>query len=1091
MAVFTRLALDLGTNSLGWAVLRGTYPDNWVSPRNGGKLEASGTLDDVVGAGVRIFTDGRNPKDGKSLAEMRRGPRSARRRRDRFLQRQRGLNRLLRQFGIPLPKNVSWNKKRDGGDFAPFDPLFLRAKGLDQPLSPEEFGRTLWHLNQRRGFKSNRKTDGADKDKGVVKQAQDRLAEKMAELETRTLGEWLHHNRGHGARFRQSADPKIRFDFYPSRAMIEAEFDLLWRIQAQHNPALLTEVARDAIRTMIFYQRPLKKPMVGKCTFNPEEQRAAKALPSVEAREIYERLNALRFGHGLIRKTAIERHQRDALASALNCGEKLSWDRVRKILKLEADCLFNLEDLLKELPSSKTAARMKKPDAFGPAWLLKSLAQRDAIMTAFIETEDESELAEWLVHEHGFDQDRADKLASQSPGEDGYGRLGQTANGQILEQLMDDHLAVYSTACERAGYHHSDFRTGEVMDQLPYYGHVLERHIIDADPLLREAVAVFKRDIEANRGNSRAKPHARKFKGAALEEAETGRIPNPTVHIGLNQVRRVVNAVIAQFGPPDEIVLELSRELKMSEEQKKKADQTNKKNRDRNEVRRKIIEEEFKLPANGETMMRFRIWDEQIEGGVVLCPYSLKPINLSDALGGGEVEVDHILPFSRSYDDSIGNKVLCYSAKNREKRNKSPSEAFENKPEWPQILANAASLGRSRAWRFAPDAMQKFSDIGGFLGRQLNETKHLGRVAKTYLECLTPNVWVVTGQMTALMRNKWRLNGLLNDDNRKNRNDHRHHAIDAIVIGCTSRSLLQAISTKAGQAEDQDLNRLFGDFPEPMPDFRAKAKAAIDKVIVSHKPEHGKGGALHEDTAYGLKVQAHELSLGNVVLRKNLDSLTVKEVERVRDPLLREALIAIRDKVKGDQKAFSAAAVQWAIDENNAYHETNPSAPRRNPIRHVRILKQEATIVPITDTRGTHYKAMVPAENWCVDIVKMRDGSWKGFGAHIFEVNKKDWRPVWERQKMGGLLVMRLHKGDLIELEDPDGERRVKRVVRIAPSAGRIYLVEHNEAGNFQERHDTPEENDPFRWDLASYSRLRDRGAKKVKVDAIGHRNVA
>jgi CRISPR-associated endonuclease Csn1 len=1085
MPHFTRLSLDLGTNSLGWAVLRGEASQVWVSPRNGGPLGEPGPLLDVLGAGVRIFTDGRNPKDGKSLAEMRRGPRAARRRRDRFLQRQRGLNRLLRQFGIPLPPNVSWNTKRDGGEFGPFDPLLLRAKGLDRPLSPEEFGRALWHLNQRRGFKSNRKTDGGDKDTGVVKVAQEKLKAEIEGIGARSLGAWLHANRHQGARFRTSPDPKIRFEFYPSRAMVEAEFDLLWQIQATYNPTLLNDVARAAIRHMIFHQRPLKKPMVGKCTFNPDEQRTPKALPSVEAREIYERLNALRYGHGLIRKTPIDREQRDALATALIGGDKLSWDRVRKVLKLDSDVKFNLEDLLKELPISKTASRMKKPDAFGPSWLLKSLAQRDAIMMAFIETEDESELAAWLVAEHGFDPERADKLASQSPGEDGYGRLGVTANDEILAQLVEDHLAVYSTACERAGYHHSDLRTGEIMDRLPYYGAVLERHIIDSDPMLRDAVAVFKRDQANNSGSSRGKPHARKFEGGGLEEAQTGRIPNPTVHIGLNQLRRVINAVIAQYGPPDEIVLELSRELKMNEEQKKKADQTNRKNRERNEQRRKIIEEEFGLPANGETMMRFRLWDEQMVGGLVHCPYTLQAIKLSDALGGGEIEVDHILPFSRSYDDSMGNKVLCYRVANRRKRNQSPAEAFSHDAIWSQILAHAENL-KSRAWRFGPDAMEKFKDIGGFLGRQLNETKHLSRVAKAYLECLTPDVWVVTGQMTALLRGKWQLNGMLSDDNRKNRNDHRHHAIDAIVIGCTSRGLLQHISHNAGKAEEQDLHRLFGNFPEPMPDFRAQVQATVNKIIVSHKPEHGKGGALHEETAYGLKVQAHELPLGNVVLRKSLDALTVKEAERVRDPRLRETFVALRNGVKGDQKAFTAALRNWALQEAMNYQAANPDAPARNPMRHVRLLKQEAAIVPILDGDGIAYKAVVPAENWCVDIVKMRDGAWKGFGANIFEVNKKDWRPVWEREKLGGLLVMRLHKGDLVELEDSDGVRRVKRVVRIETSASRVRLATHMEAGKLAERHEESDDSDSFRWDFATFSKMKDRSARKIKINASG-----
>ncbi|GIU67208.1 type II CRISPR RNA-guided endonuclease Cas9 [Candidatus Phycosocius spiralis] len=1086
MTGFVRFSFDMGTNSLGWAVFLGQYPNGVKSARITGVAGVSGELTDISSAGVRIYSDGRNPKDGKSLAEMRRGPRAARRRRDRFLQRQRGLNRLLKIYGL-FPTSVS-----EGKALARLDPLKLRAEALERALTPYELGRAIWHLNQRRGFKSNRKTDKAD-ESGKVKSGQARLNAALEQEGFHTLGQWLYNRRAQGSRFRATPDPESKavgktwFEFYPERGMVEDEFDIIWSRQANYHPSLMTDVARDTIRKMVFFQRPLKKQQIGKCTFNSDELRAPKALPSVEAREIYERLNQLRFGFGPVRTTTLDRHQRDALAATLLAGDKVSWDKVRRTLKLPADTLFNLEDTLKELPSSKTAARMKKPDAFGAKWLNFSLADRDEIMWRFIDTEDEAELAAWLVETHRFEHEVASKLAaSPTAGQDGYGRLGVTANRKILEQLLADHLAVYSIAAERAGYHHSDFRTGEVMDRLPYYGEVLERHIIDSGPELREAVAAYKRDKEKNANRADGKVHSRKFLGAGLEEAETGRVPNPTVHIGLNQLRRVVNRLIETYGPPDEIVLELARELKMNDEQKKKADEENRKNRKANERRRLAIEA-LKLPVNGKTLMRHRLFDLQMVGGIVLCPYSLRAIGLEQALGGGEIDVDHILPFSRSYDDGVANKILCYRSANQQKRNRSPAEAFEGNAEWPSILANAQTLGRSRAWRFAPDAMDRFKDMGGFLERQLNETKHLARIARAYLECLTPNVWVVTGQLTALMRGKWGLNGLLNDDNRKNRNDHRHHAIDAITIGCISRSLLNRLSTATARAEENNLERLFDDFPEPMADFRAKAKKAVEAIIVSHKPEHGKGGALHEETAYGLNVHEHEKALGNVVLRLRLDDLTVKEAERVRDPALRKVFLALRHDVQSDQKAFTRAVQDWALKQANDYAAAFPNRPHRQPMQRVRILKPEAALVPIYDANQSSFtKGLVPAENYCVDIVKMRDGTWKGFGATIFEVNRKDWRPIWEREKLGGLLMMRLHKGDLVELEDSDGVRRVKRVVRIAPSGGRMYLATHFEAGSLQERHDAPDSADGFRWDLASFSKLRDRGARKVKINEVG-----
>ena len=136
-----RLGFDLGTNSIGWAVYRldGIPSRSHVA-----------TVAELLDCGVRVFDDGRNPKDGRSLAEMRRIPRSARRRRDRYLERRGHLIALLVDLGL-MP--IDETERRN---LAELDPYELRAHGLDKPLAPYELGRALFHLNQRRGFKSNR-----------------------------------------------------------------------------------------------------------------------------------------------------------------------------------------------------------------------------------------------------------------------------------------------------------------------------------------------------------------------------------------------------------------------------------------------------------------------------------------------------------------------------------------------------------------------------------------------------------------------------------------------------------------------------------------------------------------------------------------------------------------------------------------------------------------------------------------------------------------------------------------------------------------------------------------------------------------------
>jgi CRISPR-associated endonuclease Csn1 len=148
------------------------------------------------------------------------------------------------------------------------------------------------------------------------------------------------------------------------------------------------------------------------------------------------------------------------------------------------------------------------------------------------------------------------------------------------------------------------------------------------------------------------------------------------------------------------------------------------------------------------------------------------------------------------------------------------------------------------------------------------------------------------------------------------------------------------------------------------------------------------------------------------------------------------------------------------------------------------LLKQEASVVLIRDKAGAPYKALIPGDNHHMDIVEDPDGGWRGYAATVFEVNQRDFTPRWRTDLPGARLMFRLHKGDMVELADIDGIRRIKRVVRINPSGGRLYLAAHDEGGELAKRHDDPE--DAFRWDLASVSKLNDRGCQLLAVDALG-----
>lgn len=578
-------------------------------------------------------------------------------------------------------------------------------------------------------------------------------------------------------------------------------------------------------------------------------------------------------------------------------------------------------------------------------------------------------------------------------------------------------------------------------------------------------------------------------------EADHGRITNPTVHRCLRQLQKLVNALIRKHGRPTQIIIEVARDLKLGEKQKAEYRKINKQNRDASDARRAELEAKG-IPITVDAVLRLRLFDEQcrVGDGVALCPYSLKPIE-REQLFSDLVEIDHILPYSRTFDDSPANKVVCFRHANRDKRKLSPHETFADRPDWAEIQTRARLLPANKRWRFAQDAMQRFeNEERDFTERQLNETRYISKLARAYLTVVAGKgkVYVTTGQLTAMLRRRWGLNAILRGDNqppdepaRKVRDDHRHHAIDAIVVGAIDRPLLNEMSRRAGQLEGEGRDwRITDAAPEePFPGFAETATRLVRAIIVSRKPDHGKGGALHEETAYGIvRDEAEAAVIGNLVTRKPVTALSAGDVDSVRDPALRcelqAAVAPFRDdkgKVR-DEKGFKGAL--------KAFSEARGQRGREQGVRRVRIGKVQKEFVPIRSRNsGAVYKALIAGENHHIDIVQMRDGTWQGFAATRFEVNQQGWRPVWEREKLGGKLVMRVHKGDVIAVED-NGRARYMTVHRLSPSNNVLYLAEHFEGGALGKRHDSKD--DLFRWEFANIGGLKARKARLVHVDILG-----
>lgn len=1041
-----RLGLDVGSNSIGWFMVK-LNDDN-----------------DPIGlgpGGVRIFPDGRDPKTQASNAAERRVARGGRRRRDRYLERRDALMRALIEHGL-MPQDVPTQKKIEGED-----PYELRARGVAQELPLHHLGRALFHLNQRRGFKSNRKSDGANDEKGAIKEASARLREAMKDASTDeheskgpiTLGVFLNqmHQNGEGVRVRNtSTGNKATYDFYPTRDLLEEEFQAIWTEQSKHH-AQLTEAVRAQLHEIIFFQRPLKSPPVGKCALDPAKSpddadgfRLAKAHPLSQRFRIWQEVRNLTVGETGTTPRALTKDEGDTIALALLQSSAVKFDKMRTLLKLPSGAHFNLEsERRKDLMGDQTAKRLGAKKLFGKTWRSFPLEQQIKIVERLLSEQDEEVLIDWLMFETGVNRDLAEQIA-ETPLPDGYGRLGRRAIAAILPPMVDG--LGYSEAAKAVGYDHAKAPTGEILDHLPYYGEWLQDQVVGT-------------------GDPRDK-----------KEAQWGRFPNPTVHIGLGQIRRVVNALIKKYGPPEQIVVELARDLKNSKQRKDEIEKEQKLNQAKNDDRREKIEAEGHRPTH-ENLLRMRLWEELNEQDSLArrCPYTGDVISIK-RLFSPEIEIDHIIPFQACWDDSAANKTVCMRDANRAKGKQTPHEAFAHSPtlngrryDWGTLSAHAGNLPKNKRWRFEPNALQRFEKIGGFQARQLMETSWLARLTREYLSCITnPNqVWVTPGRLTAMIRAKWGLNTLLPDHNftnAKNRADHRHHAIDALVICLTDPSLLQRMS----RAYDEVRQKI--SVPEPWDGFRDQVATALKAMIISHKPDHGREGKLHEASAYGINKNQQE-GEGNLVYRKALISLNEKEISRIRDVEIREAVTDWVEQAKAAGTKLSDALTKFGERTDL------PFAP--HGIRHVRLTKKEKPeyLVPIKDKNGVAYKAYSSGANLFVELYETPDGKWHGEPVTVFQANQTGYKPSWRTHFPDAQFVMQVYKGDLLRLETDRGPE-IFKVYQLVASTGRFKLARHNEAGSLGIRHDNPD--DPFRWLMDGYNTLRQAGMQKIRVDELG-----
>ncbi|MDD4615647.1 MAG: type II CRISPR RNA-guided endonuclease Cas9 [Alphaproteobacteria bacterium] len=1038
-----RLSLDLGSTSLGWCLL---------------KIEKE-TVVDITALGVRIFSDGRDGKTKEPLAVSRRNARGARRNLDRRKWRRELLLDYLTKQGL-FPSDPKARKQLEG-----LDPYELRADALDKEIPLHHLGRVLFHINQRRGFKSNRKADKRENDLGPLKTAIKDLDAKLLTTTSRTLGEYFwklrKENKYAPVRVRRSVVGKeASYNFYTGREMYEAEVDKILNSQKRFHPELIDRVCA-RIKEIVFSQRLLKPQEVGKCLFENSEPRARLALPIVQKFRILQEVNNLEIDNYGDSDRNITPEDRKKIIQALMANKKRTFRQIRTLLRLGQDVKFNLEsDKRTDLGGDETSYLLSDEKAFGKRWRSFTQDQQEAIIFELFEEPNSQVLVQKLIAEYGLNQECAENISDlKLP--DGYGRLSKKAIMKMLPFLEAGDR--YAEAARKAGYHHSDFRTGVVFDALPYYGEVLESSVIGGTH------------------DDGDKQYPEKF---------YGKINNPSVHIALNQVRRLVNEIIITYGKPDEVVIELARELKepVDEINKQQADNTRENKRINGEL------EKLGVSLSYRNRMLFKLWEDLAKQPEKrCCPFSGIQISAADIFSG-KFEEEHLLPFSRSFNDKRANKVLSHIDWNRRKGNRSPFEAFGHEPFWPEILARAHNLPSNKQWRFKEDAWAIADGKDGVISRLLNDTRYMSKLAKEYLAAVFENekgkqkVRASTGQLTALLRDKLGLNDLLGDeDGKKDRTDHRHHAIDAFVIGLSDQGLLNQMAKAAHRMETTEglwekRRKLIDKVDAPFPGFREKIRALLENTIISFKPDHGDAQkAIHAPIPYTVAALLDQTALGFIADGEGKNEILVATRVAVEDMLTRKNIGEIADPVIRDQ---ILDAVNGFEEKSKEWKQALSSFIERSGTRRVRIhfARQKDTLVGISSHSQPHnpYKFYATGGNYSAEIYcpnkGKRAGKWQCEVISNFDAHQKGFQPKWKIENPTAKLVMRLQIDDMVAYEK-DGKTVVCRVKKIAKeSGGRISFRPHTIA---------KEEGDKLSW-RAVPSGMQEAKLRKISVDVIG-----
>lgn len=785
----------------------------------------------ILEMGSHLFKAPQQDKNKVSLAVTRRNARSARRNIRRTAARLSHCLIVLKEAGlVPDDADKTWLQTRKGDK-----PVTkLRAVGLDRLLSNRELAQVLYSLCGRRGYiphGEGRAGETDDAEGKKVLMAITDNTEAMKNGSYRTVGDMFYRS-GRGRSRNRGGD----YSLCVYNSQVQDEIKAIFSAQRELGNDKATKELEESYLECLTWEKKTADhdakvyEQVGNCTYFPEEKRAANADVSSELCRAYERLGHLVIVRDNGKEQVLTSEQIDKYIGILfsttpinkNKDCKVTYNAIRKDLDISARSMF--KGVVKEKETDEVFAPKawrKLRNILPPSLLVTMIENRslgDDICEAIAYSSTEETLSERLELIDLAESDRKALLAVPFSSKlfKGYGNRSRKALDLLIGAFEEPEIRTLAEAEEATGL--------------------------------------------------KGKRHEDRFPRSTLlppysSYDETCR--NPVVLRAMGRMRHIVNSIIRIYGVPDEIHIELGRELKQSKREKdlvaKRQSAREAANKRHAETAADILGIEPEA-VKGNIIRMLALWEEQGCKDI----YTGDSINLERLVTDEHYcEIDHILPYSRTCDDDPSNKTLTLASNNQNKRERTPYEWMtsgeEKAPNWEEFHSCViAEVKNPRKRAKFLNTLLDADTQKEFINRNLNDTRYMSRAVKSYLEdsLIFPgdgrkkHVTAVAGGATGNLRWVWGLNfGALGEKDRK---DDRHHAVDAAIIAaCSERTVMKvAKASSMGRERFRKERKLRFTDTQPWPTFAEEVAALRELVIPTHMVSHGVTGRVFEDFTY-------------------------------------------------------------------------------------------------------------------------------------------------------------------------------------------------------------------------------------------------